>query len=1393
MKCVSNPFAARLCATALLSGRRQRSSKVMSCLWQICIVAASILSLASTLEAQHYYVSPNGNDNDAGTSAAYPWQTIAKVNNFTFPQGSAVSFEGGQTFTGCLVFNTTNVPSSSISTPFIVNSYGTGIATISSNCSGTSDAAITGDNVHGFTIDGLRIVNGGSTIYGVLLENQTSHSPTQNIVVKNSEITGFAPVGGVSNGGEIWIIGYAANGNNGPLNNVQILNNTLHGASVTSGDGDGVGGWGYGENITNVLVQGNTIFNLGMPATTPGAGILVNGWSQATVQYNIIHDVGANVTSCGGASGIETYTSNKITIRFNEVYNVQPSPSYTKGCDFDAIDLDGGTTNSVVEYNYTHHNAGSGLLAYVSSPTGYTWGPNTYRYNISENDDWAKAQGGLFNIGPGNPPNAISIYGNTFFDNVTTQKTLTTSSACFYYGFSGGTWASGSLVADNICVMNDLDKYGRNGNFIYNPYGETGMTLSNNLYYTTGNYPVWRWGGTAYQEISAWMNAAKETNPVFSDPLFSSSGNGGTCTWTPSAGDGPQPCPQAYQLEVSSPALGAGVAVANNGGVDYFQSPLTSPPSIGAYSGTGGGQGGTTIPPSAPTDLTATATSVDHINLSWTASPTAWSYNIYRSNAGGFTPSAANLVAVGIADAGFADGGLTFGTTYYYLVEAVNGAGASLPSNEASATTPQQTQYYVSPAGSDSNPGTLSLPWQTISKVNSFTFPQGAIVSFEGGQTFTGCLVFNSKNVPSSNAVNPFIVNSYGGIAVISSNCTGTSAAITGDSVNGFTVDGLKIVNGSSTIYGVLLENQSTSWATQTMIVKNSEITGFGSVSGSPNGGEIWILGYALNGNKGPLNNIQVLNNSLHGATPTSPDGTGVGGYGYGQNISNVLVQGNIIYNLGMLAASNGAGVLANGWNTATIQRNQIHDIGANVTSCGGASGIETYNANGVTVAFNDVFNVQPFPAYTSGCDWDGIDLDGGTTNSTVEYNYTHHNAGAGYLGYNGNPSGTTWGPNTYRYNISENNDWEAVGGAAFVMAPNAPPNPAYIYGNTFFNNLAERGNAVPACFYFGYAAGTWASGSLIADNICDINNSSGGANLLNNPYGQTGMTLSNNLYYSSASPTWLWGSNSYNSISSWQSSGIETAAAWGDPLFANSGNGGTYNWTPNSGAGPQPCPYAYQLQVGSAALGTGVAVADNGAVDYYQNALTTPPSIGAYSGSGLASGLITFSDLQVSEYSAIPSTYQPVTGLTITWNNMFRNGTDTWDGYQDHTQGGNASAPSIDLGTPNRGSGTSNTGSLSFSKPITIPSIYVTNWDWWKQDVLLKGYNNISDTTPVVTITVPYTSIPNHATGTTTGAWIQVTGLAGIPIQRLEVIGTKDSSNSQIGAALIDDMTVVY
>src|SRR5208282_5352075 len=102
--------------------------------------------------------------------------------------------------------------------------------------------------------------------------------------------------------------------------------------------------------------------------------------------------------------------------------------------------------------------------------------------------------------------------------------------------------------------------------------------------------------------------------------------------------------------------------------------------------------GSCTAVPSAPTGLTATASSSSVIGLSWTAvtppaNCTISSYSVYRSTTSGFTPGSGNLITSGVTSTSYSNTGLTASTTYYYVVEALDADGTSAASAQATATT----------------------------------------------------------------------------------------------------------------------------------------------------------------------------------------------------------------------------------------------------------------------------------------------------------------------------------------------------------------------------------------------------------------------------------------------------------------------------------------------------------------------------------------------------------------------------------------------------------------------------------------------------------------------------------------------------------------------------------
>jgi fibronectin type 3 domain-containing protein len=87
-------------------------------------------------------------------------------------------------------------------------------------------------------------------------------------------------------------------------------------------------------------------------------------------------------------------------------------------------------------------------------------------------------------------------------------------------------------------------------------------------------------------------------------------------------------------------------------------------------------------PPAAPTLIATAGPGAKKVSLSWTASSGATSYNVNRSTTSG---GPYTTIATGVTTTSYTDMFLTSGTTYYYVVSALNSAGESPNSNEASA------------------------------------------------------------------------------------------------------------------------------------------------------------------------------------------------------------------------------------------------------------------------------------------------------------------------------------------------------------------------------------------------------------------------------------------------------------------------------------------------------------------------------------------------------------------------------------------------------------------------------------------------------------------------------------------------------------------------------------
>jgi chitodextrinase len=165
-----------------------------------------------------------------------------------------------------------------------------------------------------------------------------------------------------------------------------------------------------------------------------------------------------------------------------------------------------------------------------------------------------------------------------------------------------------------------------------------------------------------------------------------------------------------------------------------------------AFRASGSSGGGDTQPPTAPSNLTATAASASQINLSWTASMDnvgVTGYYVQRCSGSGCTNFTQIANPSGTTTT-YSDTGLAGSTTYNYRVQATDAAGnLSAFSNTATATTSASTGTPGLVAAYDFNAGSGT----TVSDVSG-NGNTGTIVNatWTTAGKFGGALSFNGTN-----------------------------------------------------------------------------------------------------------------------------------------------------------------------------------------------------------------------------------------------------------------------------------------------------------------------------------------------------------------------------------------------------------------------------------------------------------------------------------------------------------------------------------------------------------------------------------------------------------------------------------------------------------------------
>ena len=341
-------------------------------------VLALLLCACTSTQRTFYVDSITGDDANKGSSPTEAWKSLDKLNQQVFEPGDRILFKSGTEYVG--QFEPKG--SGSEGKPVMVDKYGDGGKPILHG-DGQKQHTILLEGLEYWELNNLEVTNKGEKPdpgrNGIIIyawdKGDVHHIHLKNLTVR--DVNGSCIKNEGAGNGIYWHNG----GDEVPTRFVDLLieNCHIYRCQRNGITGNGNSGRDKWFPSLNVVIRGNLIEQV------PGDGIVPIACDGALVEHNIVRDSPDLLRIEDAAAGIWPWSCDNTIIQFNEVSGQNAK------WDGQAFDSDYNCRNTVIQYNFSHDNAGGFVMVCNEGNTlgkPYNIGTeNTIiRHNVSIND-----------------------------------------------------------------------------------------------------------------------------------------------------------------------------------------------------------------------------------------------------------------------------------------------------------------------------------------------------------------------------------------------------------------------------------------------------------------------------------------------------------------------------------------------------------------------------------------------------------------------------------------------------------------------------------------------------------------------------------------------------------------------------------------------------------------------------------------------------------------------------------------------------------------------------------------------------------------------------------------------------------------------------------------------